>query len=170
MTTVFYTQEQVNEIGAAIRKELDENNQKIKDDVQRLIDNLQPVTPTEPTEPTEPTTGTGSGNTSGGIFLDDGREIKQKLITFNTPRSWEDASLDVDLGIGKASVISFDALINFSPAWTMKIPPSQVAEGNNFHYKAAILVTNGISVFRVYDLGPSVKQGNAATVLITYLA
>ena len=166
--TAYYTQAQIDEIGALIGQEILNSNEALKQFVQDKIAALEPVTPPAPTEPEA-----GDGTTpapAAGTFLDDGREIKQKLITFQTPRSWEDASLDVDLGIGKASIISFDALINFSPAWTMKIPPNHVAEGQEFHYKATIVVTNGISVLRVYDLGASVKQGNIATVLITYLA
>lgn len=153
MTTVFYTQEQVNEIGAAIRKELDENNQKIKDDVQKLIDNMQPVAPTEPTEPT---TGTGgdTGNGGGRMFLDDGREIKTKLFEFTVGYSQYQYELH---GISQ-EIIGGSCLIN-------GFTPNHNSEKHDYTF---MIGANDIGVqLRVSD---SSLLGGKAKVLITYLA
>lgn len=77
--TAYYTQAQIDEIGALIGQEILNSNEALKQFVQDKIAALEPVTPPAPTEPEA-----GDGTTpapAAGMFLDDGREIKTKLIT-----------------------------------------------------------------------------------------
>lgn len=76
--TAYYTQAQIDEIGALIGQEILNSNEALKQFVQDKIAALEPVTPPAPTEPEA-----GDGTTpapAAGMFLDDGREIKQKLL------------------------------------------------------------------------------------------
>lgn len=159
MTTVFYTQEQVNEIGAAIRKELDENHQKIKDDVQKLIDNLKPVQPTAPTAPTEPpAAGAGGGNEASGTFLDDGRQIKQRVFGGEIT----DLFVIAPHGIPLDKIISASCiLIN---GYENSVEPSLVAGTNDYAFKV-----QGSDYVLQFSQGAALDYGRYA-IVITYLA
>ena len=65
--TAYYTQAQIDEIGALIGQEILNSNEALKQFVQDKIAALEPVTPPAP---------------AAGMFLDDGREIKTKLFEF----------------------------------------------------------------------------------------
>ncbi|WP_289115157.1 hypothetical protein [uncultured Psychrobacter sp.] len=78
--TAYYTQAQIDEIGALIGQEILNSNEALKQFVQDKIAALEPVTPPAPTEPEA-----GDGTTpapAAGTFLDDGREIKTRLLQF----------------------------------------------------------------------------------------
>lgn len=77
--TAYYTQEQVDEIGALIGQEILNNSEALKQFVQDKIAALEPVTPPAPTEP--PADGGTTPAPAAGVFLDDGREIKYKQVT-----------------------------------------------------------------------------------------
>lgn len=77
--TAYYTQAQIDEIGALIGQEILNSNEALKQFVQDKIAALEPVTPPAPTEP-EADDGTTPAP-AAGTFLDDGREIKYKQVT-----------------------------------------------------------------------------------------
>lgn len=100
--TAYYTQAQIDEIGALIGQEILNSNEALKQFVQDKIAALEPVTPPAPTEPEA-----GDGTTPApavGMFLGDGREIKCKLITFDVAGSFT----PVEHGIDEASVLSIE--------------------------------------------------------------
>lgn len=78
--STYYTQEQLDSIGVLIANKIASNGEELKQFVQDKINELEPVAPPAPTEPEA-----GDGTTpapAAGMFLDDGREIKQKLLSF----------------------------------------------------------------------------------------
>lgn len=76
--TKYYTQEQIDEIGAFMAGKISENSAELKEYLQQKIGEMQPIE----SESNNPDTGGGTppADGTGGMYLDDGREIKQKLI------------------------------------------------------------------------------------------
>lgn len=81
--STYYTQEQLDSIGVLIANKIASNGEELKQFVQDKIDALEPVEPPAPTEPEA-----GGGTTpapAAGMFLGDGREIKQMLYEVVIP-------------------------------------------------------------------------------------
>lgn len=156
--TIYYTQAQIDEIGVFMANKLNESNQTLKDFLQEKIDGLVPVTPPAPTEPDA-----GGGTTpapTAGMFLDDGREIKQKLLTggFTTAGLWLDHGLDVNKIISVTGVITNKYGGHF-PLWPETI---------DHNYR---MVLNKLNVsFSASDGNALGLVGGSAKALITYLA
>lgn len=152
-----YSQEQVDEIGVFMANKLNESNQALKDFLQEKIDNLVPVVP-EPPETGEPVVPPATGG--AGMFLDDGREIKQKLLTggFTTAGLWLDHGLDVNKIISVTGIIT-NKYGGHVPLWPETI---------DHNYR---MVLNKLNVsFSASDGNALGLVGGTAKALITYLA
>ena len=150
--TAYYTQAQIDEIGALIGQEILNSNEALKQFVQDKIAALEPVTPPAPTEPEA-----GGGTTpapAAGMFLDDGREIKTKLFEFTVGYSQYQYELH---GISQ-EIIGGSCLID-------NCTPNHNSE--KYDYTFVIGATNIGVQLRVSD---SSLRGGKAKVLITYLA
>ena len=150
--TAYYTQAQIDEIGALIGQEILNSNEALKQFVQDKIAALEPVTPPAPTEPEA-----GGGTTpapAAGTFLDDGREIKTKLFEFTVGYSQYQYESH---GISQ-EIIGASCLIN-------DCTPNHNSE--KYDYTFTIGATNIGVQLRVSD---SSLRGGKAKVLITYLA
>ena len=150
--TAYYTQAQIDEIGALIGQEILNSNEALKQFVQDKIAALEPVTPPAPTEPEA-----GDGTTpapAAGTFLDDGREIKTKLFEFTVGYSQYQYELH---GISQ-EIIGGSCLID-------DCTPNHNSE--KYDYTFVIGATNIGVQLRVSD---SSLRGGKAKVLITYLA
>lgn len=160
--TAYYTQAQIDEIGALIGQEILNSNEALKQFVQDKIAALEPVTPPAPTEP-EAGDGTAPAP-AAGMFLDDGREIKTKLI--ETDANWA-TSHALHHGLDSSQdIISATFLIEKTGGsyGNEYIPPNQ--EGVNFY---SINAFDGGWWFS--DLGTGAyKKGNKLRAFITYLA
>lgn len=150
--TTYYTQAQIDEIGALIGQEIVSSSETLKQFVQDKIAALEPVTPPAPTEPEA-----GDGTTpapAAGMFLDDGREIKTKLFEFTVGYSQYQYESH---GISQ-KIIGGSCLIN-------DCTPNHNSEKYDYTFT---IRANDIGIqLRVSD---SNLRGGKAKVLITYLA
>ena len=105
-----YSQEQVDEIGVFMANKLNESNQALKDFLQEKIDNLVPVVP-EPPETGEPVVPPATGG--AGMFLDDGRQIKQALYEVVIPDTPNTNSVfkSIDPPLDMSKVISSTGIL-----------------------------------------------------------
>lgn len=78
--STYYTQAQLDSIGVLIANKIASNGEELKQFVQDKINELEPVAPPAPTEP--PADGGTAPAPAAGMFLDDGRQIKTRLIQF----------------------------------------------------------------------------------------
>ena len=150
--TAYYTQAQIDEIGALIGQEIVSSSETLKQFVQDKIAALEPVTPPAPTEPEA-----GDGTTpapAAGMFLDDGREIKTKLLEFTVGYSQYQYESH---GISQ-KIIGGSCLID-------DYTPNHNSEKHDYTFTIGV---NKIGIqLRVSD---SSLRGGKAKVLITYLA
>lgn len=108
--TAYYTQEQVDEIGALIGQEILNNSEALKQFVQDKIDALEPVTPPAPIEP--PADGGTNPAPAAGMFLDDDREIKQTLYEVVIPDTPNTNFVAKDIGhIDMSKVIDVTGIL-----------------------------------------------------------
>lgn len=161
-----YSQEQVDEIGVFMANKLNESNQALKDFLQEQINNLVPVAP-EPPETGEPVVPPATGG--AGMFLDDGREIKQKLIeVFDTGVS----DLQISHGLAVGSILSVNLLVKnkyapvFYPAYQQD--PISSASAAQFDYSWSV-TQNHVKV-KLHDQAGTALSGSSVKCLITYLA
>lgn len=150
--TAYYTQAQIDEIGALIGQEIVSSSETLKQFVQDKIAALEPVTPPAPTEPEA-----GDGTTpapAAGMFLDDGREIKTKLFEFTVGYNqyqYEPHGISQKI-IGGSCLID-----NFTPNHNSE----------KYDYTFTLGATDIGVQLRAID---SNLRGGKAKVLITYLA
>lgn len=157
-----YSQEQVDEIGVFMANKLNESNQALKDFLQEQINNLVPVVP-EPPETGEPVVPPATGG--AGMFLDDGRQIKQKLLS-DLPFVGKD--IYVPHNLGSAKIISVSVLCVNNSSY---LPPAYDLDPNSFKYNFFINKSNGYLLIKgVSTNNPTSYTDYTATVLITYLA
>lgn len=108
--TQYYTQEQIDEIGAFMAGKIGENAEELKAFLEQKIAEMEPAEP----EPSNPETGGETPPASGevGMFLDDGREVKQKLIKgsfqYNT---LSPSSKTADHGLDINNIIALSATV-----------------------------------------------------------
>lgn len=159
--TIYYTQAQIDEIGVFMANKLNESNQALKDFFQEKIDSLAPVTPPAPTEPE-----TGGGTTPApatGMFLDDGREIKQKLITLEV--GYTQSSQAVAHGLNSKDIIGLSVLVCPSPDY-LYLPNNESSLGCEYN----VYVQAGAYIKFTTSNPNSALKGSIARILITYLA
>ena len=164
--TTYYTQAQIDEIGALIGQEIVSSSETLKQFVQDKIAALEPVTPPAPTEPEA-----GDGTTpapAAGMFLDDGREIKKRMIKGTTPKSWEPQFILQDTGLdGNIELVALEVLTCVSGI--IYTPPSSHPDALNTGYSANLEKHSGMYHLRLNNLGAA-TSGSAYTAVITYLA
>lgn len=119
--TTYYTQEQVDEIGALIGQEILNNSEALKQFVQDKIAALEPVTPPAPTEPE-----TGSGAVANQTALSF-TQIQASLITdevyalpvgnhyFACTSRGADKIMDLQLSLGNFHPVSGECIFEIDP-------------------------------------------------------
>lgn len=154
--TAYYTQAQIDEIGALIGQEVLNTSETLKQFVQDKIAALEPVEPPAPTEPE-----TGGGTTpapAGGMFLDDGvTQFKIKRIRFDIKLHNQ---LDIDIDV--------DKILNISLLTQEKAGVKIMANSSSYPNHTFSYYTYQGQLWVVNVSNPLI--GQPADVLITYLA
>ena len=156
--TAYYTQAQIDEIGALIGQEIVSSSETLKQFVQDKIAALEPVTPPAPTEPEA-----GDGTTpapAAGTFLDDGRQIKTRLIQFTAQTG--DNKLPI-------SSIRFEKILGYQVCF--RHPDGGVFNENydqtgQYYSSQSYILNNTLTV----KITGSEHVGKVGFALITYLA
>lgn len=184
-----YTKDQIDQIGIKIGESLDLNNTRIKSEVQSLIDGLEPLKGDTGAEGTngksayqialdngyigtevewlESLKGAASTGGSGGSFLDDGREIKTKLVetTINFA-SW--GGYLYQHNMVATDIISVDCMIDVSGNGSYEFPSIKSLDDRGYSFS----VDNYFFYIKV-DQNATAKtflQGKKARIMVTYLA
>lgn len=160
--TTYYTQAQIDEIGALIGQEILNSNEALKQFVQDKIAALEPVTPPAPTEPEA-----GDGTTpapAAGIFLDDGREIKYKQVTGDVNYT---ASHMVNIRIPDNAVVVSVSVILYD-RYGLPIEKQTGAVGSYSYFQAAHY---NLETVQISEIGGAflINKNQKYSVLVGYL-
>ena len=155
--TAYYTQAQIDEIGALIGQEILNSNEALKQFVQDKIAALEPVAPPAPTEPEA-----GGGTTpapAAGMFLDDGREIKMRHISVTRgAATW----FGVYHGLEKERILSVSCTITTAQHAKVLAGATNATWYYDLQIKDSYIYVSG-------DDNPEVSRGTI-DMFITYLA
>lgn len=166
--STYYTQEQLDSIGVLIANKIASNGEELKQFVQDKIDALEPVAPPAPTEPEA-----GGGTTpapAAGMFLDDGREIKTKLIEIDSLVYQGNAYARIDLKLPQSvKIIDFISMSVRENTLKKSDFSTDSSETQNNHTNH-IDVRNGNWHMTLSKLDVSLMGTTPFIILVTYLA
>ncbi|WP_394211173.1 hypothetical protein [Psychrobacter piscatorii] len=165
--TKYYTQEQIDEIGVFMAGKIGETTDELKSFLKQKLAEMEPAEPA----PSNPETGgdTPPASGSSGMFLDDGREIKQKLIKGSVQNNeLSPSSQTADHGLDISKIIALSATVeNMYGEVVIQNTVSQYYPHNTF---ATSINSQNISfVFTSQDNMDKIDLSKCQ-VLITYLA
>lgn len=157
--TVYYTQAQIDEIGTLIGQEILNNSEALKVFVQEKINALEPATPAEP----EAGGGTAPAP-AAGTFLDDGREIKTKLITGTLTGQ----VVTIPHGIEVSKIINFEVNIYKESSMVVGYMAGSASTSSAAGQFSSMILGNDLRVQAVQ--ADNNILGSKISCLITYLA
>ena len=156
--TAYYTQAQIDEIGALIGQEILNSNEALKQFVQDKIAALEPVT-------TEPEAGDGTTPApAAGTFLDDGREIKYKQVTGEVNYT---TSHMVNIKIPDNAVVVSVSVILYDQ-YGLPVEKETGAVGGYSYFTAAHY---NLETVQISDIGSNflIRRNQKYSVLVGYL-
>lgn len=161
MTDV-YSKDQIDQIGVVMATAINDSGEALKQFLQDEIDKLEP-------QPQPDSGGTDSGTASGagaaGVFLDDGREIKQKLLTGNFG---DGNSVSIPHGLIRSNII--DATIIIHHEYGYSFDPNMNKGSGQTVLKDWSIGDNTVDLADTHDPEATQLKNQDFTILIVYLA